>query len=75
MPCHPDRVRTAPLPAGYQFGDADNLSDALKSPSHAENWPKWRPLYENAAERTERYRQQFESREGDATVLSKGWRD
>lgn len=22
MPSHPDRVRTAPLPEGYQFGDA-----------------------------------------------------
>lgn len=21
MPCHPDRVRSAPLPDGYQFGD------------------------------------------------------
>lgn len=34
MPSHPDRVRRAQLPLGYQFGDAGNRPKALPASAH-----------------------------------------
>jgi hypothetical protein len=45
MPSHPDRVRTAELPEGYQFGDARKVSPAMY------RGLKWRAPHENSAER------------------------
>jgi hypothetical protein len=45
MPSHPDRVRRAGLPEGYQFGDAG----AYGTPN--DPLTRWRPWHVNVAER------------------------
>lgn len=55
MPSHPDRVASAGLSAGYQFGDARH-EDWFMTPQSLEELraamygPDWRPLHANAAD-------------------------
>jgi hypothetical protein len=53
MPSHPDRVRTADLPEGYQFGDARYSAPLLAAFARLTE-PQWRAWHENNAERLAR---------------------
>lgn len=58
MPSHPDRVRTAPLPEGYQFGDAGRewrrVNRIMSKHDVAGMFNPWRAPHLNAAEQLAR---------------------
>lgn len=61
MPSHPDRVRSAPLPQGFQFGDGAKCEIAMRYLTpHG-----WRAWHLNAAERLTRQSIQWNVIEGE----------